>query len=314
MAQYVVGRLLQSVVTLFFIALITFALMHKVPGGPFDALAGQRILSQQFITSQESYYGFDKPLPEQFIHYLGNLVHGDLGLSFAQKGVSVSSLIAQKVRPSAVLGAMSFLIVFAVGIPVGVVTAIRRNTVWDYLGLAMSTVLAAVPGFVLAFFMLIVFAVWLGWFNVRMGTDFAQNLGTLKNGLLPAIALGATPMALVSRLTRGAMLEVLDQDYIRTARAKGLSRAGIYMRHAFRNALIPVVTLAGPIFAGLVTGSIIIEQIFGIAGIGSAFVTSVFQRDYGMIMGTTLLYASVLLVMNLLVDLVYPLVDPRVRL
>jgi oligopeptide transport system permease protein len=314
MTQYLIGRIVQSVITLFFITLITFMLMHLVPGGPFSALAGERVLSPQFIKSQNATYGLDKPLPQQFTTYMGHLLHGDLGLSFAQKGVSVTSLITQKMRPSAVLGIMSFLIVFGIGVPTGVVTAIRRNSVWDYLGLAGSTVLAAVPGFVLAFFLLIVFSVWLGWFNVRMGTDFGESLGTLKNGILPALALGATPMALVSRLTRGAMLEVLDQDYIRTARAKGLSRSGIYLRHALRNALIPVITLAGPIFAGLVTGSIIIEQIFGIAGIGSAYVTSVFQRDYGMIMGTTLLYATLILVMNLIVDLLYPFVDPRVRL
>ncbi len=314
MFQYIISRLVQSVITLFFIALITFALMHKVPGGPWDALAGQRQLSQQFIQSQQAYYGFDKPLPQQFVQYMGNLLHGDLGLSFAQKGVTVSSLIAQKAKPSGLLGAMAFIMIFAVGIPVGVVTAIRRNSIWDYFGLAGSTVLAAVPNFVLAFAFLIVFAVWLGWFNVRMGTGFGTSLGTVKNGILPALALGATPMALVARLTRGAMLEVLDQDYIRTARAKGLSRSGIYLRHALRNALIPVITISGPIFAGLITGSIIVEQIFGIAGLGTAFVTSVFQRDYGMIMGTTLLYAALLMFMNLLVDLVYPLVDPRVRL
>ncbi|MBM3140080.1 MAG: ABC transporter permease [Chloroflexi bacterium] len=314
MTRYLLGRLLQSAITLFFIALITFTLMHEVPGGPFDALAGERVLSVEFVRAQEAYYGLSDPLPQQFARYMGNLLRGDLGLSFAQKGQKISDLILDKMNASLLLGAMSFTIVFGFGVPVGVVSAIRRNTIWDYLGLALSTSLAAVPAFVTAFIFLIVFAVWLGWFDVRLGKDFGDSLGSVRNGLLPALALGAPSMALVSRLTRGAMLEVLDQDYIRTARAKGLSRGGIYVRHALRNALIPVVTLTGPIFAGLVTGSIIIEEIFGIPGIGSAFVTSVFQRDYGMIMGTTLLYATIIMLMNLVVDLLYPLVDPRVRI
>jgi oligopeptide transport system permease protein len=219
-----------------------------------------------------------------------------------------------KIRPSLFLGVMAFAVVFGVGMPLGMLSAIRRNTIWDYLGLGLSTLLAAVPAFVLAFIFLIVFAVWLGWFDVRLGKGFGDSLGSLSNGILPALALGAPAMALISRIMRSSLLDVLDQDYIRTARAKGLARSGIYLRHALRNALIPVVTLAGPVLASLITGSIIVEQIFGIPGIGSAFVTSVFQRDYGMIMGTTLFYATVILVMNLSVDLIYPFVDPRVRL
>ncbi|MDA1004422.1 MAG: ABC transporter permease, partial [Chloroflexi bacterium] len=155
---------------------------------------------------------------------------------------------------------------------------------------------------------------WLGWFDVRLGKGFGDSFGSLKNGLIPALALGAPGMALLARLTRGAMLEVLDQDYMRTARAKGLSNTTVYLRHGLRNAMIPVLTLMGPLFASLVTGSIIIETIFGLPGIGAAFVTSTLQRDYGMIMGTTLLYATVIMAMNLVVDVLYPAVDPRVKL
>lgn len=314
MARYLLGRLLQTVVTLFFIAMITFALMHNVPGGPFETLAGERGVSASFIRQQESYYGLDRPLPVQFANYLGNLVQGDLGLSFAQRGVRVSDLLIEKSVPSLILGGMAFTIVVVIGIPVGIISAVRKNTPWDYSGLALSTVLAAVPSFVLAFFLLLAFAVWLDWFPVRMGKDFGGSIGTLKNGILPALALGAPSMALLARLTRGAMLEVLDQDYMRTARAKGLSHNVVYLRHGLRNALIPVLTLMGPIFAVLVTGSIIIEDIFGLPGIGSAFITSVAQRDYGMIMGTTLLYAVVIMTANLVVDLLYPFVDPRVKI
>ncbi|MPZ97798.1 MAG: ABC transporter permease subunit [Dehalococcoidia bacterium] len=314
MARYVLGRLVQAAVTLFFVALITFALMHAVPGGPFEARSVERGVSEDFVRQQEAYYGLDRPLPQQFGAFLGRLARGDLGLSFAQSGRSVTDIMLERMKPSLLLGVMSFALVLGVGIPMGVVTAVRRNTGWDYLGLAASTTLAAVPSFVLAFFMLLVFAVWLDWFDVRMGRGFGESWGSLKNGILPAVALGAPSMAHLARLTRGAMLEVLDMDYMRTARAKGLSTHAVTLRHGLRNALIPILTLVGPIFAVLITGSIIIESIFGLPGIGSAFITSVSQRDYGMIMGTTLMYAAVIMAVNLAVDLAYPLVDPRVRL
>ncbi len=307
-------RLLQTIVTLLFIALITFILMHAVPGGPWDALAGERGVSQQFIRQQESYYGLNDPLLIQFARYVGNLAQGDLGLSFALRGQRVTDLLLDKAKPSLILGVMSFSMVIAVGIPVGIITAVRKNSLWDYGGLALSTVFAAVPSFVLAFVLLLVFAVWLDVFDVRLGKGFGDSVGSLKNGILPALALGAPATALLARVTRGAMLEVLGMDYMRTARAKGLRESTIYIRHGVRNALIPVLTLLSPIFVGLITGSIIIESIFGLPGIGSAFVTSITQRDYGMIMGTTLFYATLIMIANLLVDLAYPLADPRVRL
>jgi oligopeptide transport system permease protein len=318
--RYLISRTIQTVITLFFIALIAFLLMHAVEGGPFQSQGGDRPVSQEFVNAQEAYYGLSDPLPEQFVRYLRNLLQGDLGLSFSQRGQTVNSLLADKIEPSLVLGVMSFVIVLGVGIPIGIVTAVRRNSGWDYAGLVMSTGLAAVPSFVLAFILLILFAVWLDWFDVRLGKAYGDALrdrdilSILKNGFLPALALGAPSMALMARLTRGAMLEVLEQDYMRTARAKGLSDYTVYVRHGLRNAFIPILTLTGPIFAGLVTGSIIIEQIFGLPGIGRFFISSVLARDYGMIMGTTLLYAVVIMLANLVVDLLYPLVDPRVRL
>ncbi|MEX2373216.1 MAG: ABC transporter permease [Dehalococcoidia bacterium] len=314
MTTYLIRRVLWTVVTLFFIVLITFVLMHSVPGGPFETRAGERGISADFLRATESYYGLNKPLHEQFITMFGNLLRGDLGLSFAQRGQSVTDLMADKIKPSFLLGVMSFGIVVGVGIPLGIISAVKRNTGWDYLSLSFSTVLAAVPNFVLAFIMLLVFAIGLQWFDVRMGKGFGDSIGSLKNGILPAIALGAPAMALLSRLTRGAMIEVIDQDYMRTARAKGLRSTTVYLRHGLRNALIPVLTLLGPIFSGLITGSIIIETIFGLPGIGAAFINSVSQRDYGMIMGTTLFYAAIIMTMNLLVDLLYPSVDPRVKL
>ena len=313
MATYLIRRVLWTVVTLFFICLITFVLMHTVPGGPFEVRAGERGASQAFLRAAEAYYGLNDPLPEQFIRFMGNLLQGDLGLSFAQRGQRVTDLMLDKIKPSLILGTMSFAIVVGVGVPLGIIAAVRRNTAWDYTALGVSTLLAAIPHFVLAFIMLLVFAVGLGIVDVRLGKGFGDSISSLPNGILPAIALGAPSMALLSRITRGTMVEILDQDYMRTARAKGLADSTVYLRHGLRNALIPVLTLLGPIFAGLITGSIIIESIFGLPGIGAAFVTSINQRDYGMIMGTTLFYAVVIMTMNLVVDLVYPLVDPRVR-
>ena len=314
MTRYLISRLLQTVVMLFFVALITFTLMHLVTGGPFDSRAGERGASPSFIASQEAYYGLDDPIPVQFVRYLGNLARGDLGLSFAHPGQRVSDRLKDGIKPSFLLGGMAFTIMIVVSIPLGIIAAIRANSRFDYISLGISTVFAAVPSFVLAFMMLLIFAVWLDVVDVRLGLGFGDSISSLPNGILPAVALCAPATALLTRLTRGSMLEVLNMDYVRTARAKGLSENTVYVRHAFRNAMIPVVTLLPPAFAGLITGSIIIESIFGLPGIGTAFVTSVFQRDYGIIMGTTLFYAFLIAMANLAADFTYPFVDPRVKI
>ena len=314
MTRYLISRLLQTVVMLFFVALITFTLMHLVTGGPFDSRAGERGASPSFIASQEAYYGLDDPIPLQFVRYLGNLVKGDLGLSFAHPGQRVSDRLKDGIKPSFLLGGMAFTIMIVVSIPLGIIAAIRANSRFDYISLGISTIFAAVPSFVLAFMMLLIFAVWLDVVDVRLGLGFGDSISSLPNGILPAVALCAPATALLTRLTRGSMLEVLNMDYVRTARAKGLSENTVYVRHAFRNAMIPVVTLLPPAFAGLITGSIIIESIFGLPGIGTAFVTSVFQRDYGIIMGTTLFYAFLIAMANLAADFTYPFVDPRVKI
>ncbi len=312
MVIYLARRVFAAGATLLAICFLTFVLMHAVPGGPFETRADSR-LSAEAVRALESHYGLSDPYPEQFLRLVGNLVQGDLGRSFAQQGQPVSALIADKMLPSFLLGIMAFAFVVGVGVPFGVLAAVKRGSPWDVANLVTSTVLAAVPHFVIAFLMLLVFAVGLGWVDVRLGRGFGDSLDTLPRGILPAIALGAPSMAVVTRLTRSALLEVLEEDYIRTARAKGLPEGTVVWRHATRNALVPVLTLFGPIFAALVTGSIVIESIFGLPGVGSAFIVSVRQRDYGLIMGTTLLYASVILAANLVVDLLYPLVDPRMR-
>lgn len=248
------------------------------------------------------------------MRYLGNLARGDLGLSFAHPGQRVSDRLKDGIKPSFILGGMALVIMIGVSIPLGILAAIRANSRFDYVSLGVSAILAAIPNFVLAFMILLIFAVWLDVVDVRMGTGFGDSLASLPNGILPAVALSAPTTALLTRLTRAAMLDVLGMDYIRTARAKGVADGTLCLRHAFRNAMIPVVTMLPIAFTNLVTGSIIIESIFGLPGIGTAFVTSIFQRDYGIIMGTTLFFAFLIAVANLVTDLAYPLVDPRVKL
>ena len=311
--KYVVARLLQSAATLLVVALVTFLLMHAVPGGPFDDLADRPGVPEEFFRAQEAYYGLDDPLPQQFVRFIGNLLQGDLGLSFAQRGQPVTDLVLDRLPASAMLGGMAFVLAVGLGLPLGIAGAIRSRGVWDYAGLALSTVLAAVPSFVLALLLLLVFAVWLDVVDVRLGRGFGDDLASLPSGLLPALALAAPALAILSRLVRASLLDQLGADYLRAARAKGLPPRAIYLRHALPNALIPVVTLLGPLLADLIAGSVVIETIFGLPGIGSAYVTSITQRDYGVIMGITLLYATLLMAANLAVDLAYPLVDPRVR-
>lgn len=314
MAIYLARRLTWTVVTLLALAAVTFLLMHRVPGGPFDAATVDRPVSPAVIEAQHAFYALDDPIPRQFVRYLGHLARGDLGVSFSQQGQPVTDLMLDKAVPSFILGAMAFGFVVAGGVPLGVLAASRRGSVVDAGALTLATALAAVPGFVLAFGLLLVFSVWLGWTDILASARFGENLGSLRSGILPAVALGAPGMAIVSRITRASMLDVLEQDYIRTARAKGLGWRAVYLRHALRNALLPIVTILGPVFASLITGSIIIEAIFGVPGIGSMFITSVAARDYGVIMGTTLFYGVVIMIANLAVDLAYPLIDPRVTL
>lgn len=312
MVPYILRRLLASAVTLVGIVAVTFALMHAIPGGPFEALAGDAA-SVGLIEAQDAAYGLDEPLPEQFLRTLGNLARGDLGVSFAQRGQPVRDLLASRIRASALLGVLAFVIAIGVGVSTGVLTAAHQGTAWDVAGLGATTALAALPSFVLSFLLLLVFAIGLGWTDVRPGEGLGESVASLRHAALPALALGAPSMALLARMTRASLIEVLGADYIRTARAKGLGEGAVVWRHALRNALVPVLTLAGPVFANLIVGSIIVESIFGLPGVGTLFVTSIGSRDYGVIMGVTLFYAFVVLAANLAVDLAYPLLDPRIR-
>lgn len=314
MTAYIIRRLLWLGVTLLFISLVTFVLMHAVNGGPWDS---DRAAPPQQIENLNRKYGLDQPLWRQYTTFLGNALQGDLGLSFQRQDKPVTDIILDGFRVTAVLGLLAFSLAVLVGVTLGVYSALHRNRLPDYGGVMLATVGAAVPAFVLGVFLKSVFAVEMGWF-ATFGWETSDGLipGWLPRWdqlVLPVLTLSALPAAYLARVTRASLLDVLRQDYMRTARAKGLGKSTILLRHGLRNAAIPILTLAGPIMASMVTGSFIVEQLFAIPGIGRDFVSSVLARDYGMIMGTTLFYAFVVILANLAVDVSYAYADPRVR-
>lgn len=316
MTGYIVRRVLWLVPVLWAVATITFMLMHAVPGGPFTQ---EKPLPQSIIEALNARYNLDEPLWKQYLLYLWNILHFDFGLSF-RGDRDVAELIRAGSFVTVQLGVLGFLAAAVVGLVLGVLSALNQNGPLDYLGVFFATAGASLPNFVLAAFLIIIFAVNLGWFDVlgwggptQVGDALDLGAWHLKKMVLPVIAVSALPAAYIARLTRASMLEVLHQDYIRTAHAKGLTEYVVIMRHAIKNALIPVLTVMGPIAAVLVTGSFIIETTFAIPGVGRAFVDAVLRRDYAMIMGSTLFYTGVVAFANLAVDLLYAVVDPRIR-
>ncbi len=304
MAGYVVRRVLWLAPLLWAIATITFFLMHAAPGGPFDR---EKRLSDETIRNLEEKYSLDEPLLKQYGLYLRDLLRGDLGVS-VRSDRPVTELLREALPVSAQLGAVAFVFAVIVGLALGVTAAVYHRRWPDYAGVAFATAGAALPSFVLAGVLVTVFSVKLGWFDA-----LGWELGNPRKMVLPALVLGLLPAAYLARVTRASVLDALSQEYVRTARAKGLSEVAVVARHALRNALVPVLTLLGPMFAVLITGSFIVERAFAINGAGSYFVDSVFGRDYRLIMTTTLLYATVVAVANLVVDVLYAVIDPRVR-
>jgi len=314
MIGYTIRRVLGIIPLIVAIATVTFFLMHAVPGGPFDT---DKPLPPATRANLEARYGLDDPLPIQYLIYLGNLTRLDLGISLANNR-DVTDIIRERMAVSLQLGTAAFIFATAFGLTLGVISSLRQNGLSDYAGVIIATIGAAMPSIVLAPILTIVFAVDLQWFRVLSsdyGFDqwFTGDFSNWRQMVLPTVALGFLPMAFIARITRASMLEVLRQDYIRTARAKGLREFAIVMRHSTRNALIPVLTVLGPTFAGLITGSLVIERAFAIPGLGREFVGSVLVRDYGLIMGVTVFYAVVIAAMNLVVDLLYGFADPRIR-
>jgi oligopeptide transport system permease protein len=303
MLRYIIRRLLWTALGLLVVAFITFSLMHLVPGGPWDR---QKALAPQVVENLNKKYGLDRPFIVQFGSYVWNTLHGDLGVSYVYQDRGVTEILMQGFPITATLGITAFIMALLIGLPLGMAAALRQNSLVDYISVVFATVFASVPGFVLGIFLIIIFAVKLHW--VPTG-----GWGSIRQIILPAFALAALPAAYIARIGRASVLDVIRQDYVRTARAKGLTERVVLVRHILRNALIPVVTIAGPEFAGLITGSFIIENLFSIPGIGRLFVQGVFQRDYGLIMGTVLLYAFAVAIVNLAVDVLYGAIDPRIR-
>lgn len=304
MTAYILRRLFVMAPLLWAIATITFFLMHAVPGGPFD---NEKPLPPATVEALERKYNLDGSLTDQYLSFLGNLLQGDLGLSFRQDR-PVSDVISEGLPETVQLGLCAFAFALLVGLSLGVLSGVKQNGPLDYIGVFVATAGAAVPNFVLSVFLVLFFALHLGWFDV-IGWEF----GNPRQMVLPIVALGMYPAAFIARITRASMLEVLRQDYIRTARAKGVQEFSIVLHHAMRNAMVPVLTVLGPILAGLITGSFVIEQYFAIPGVGRAFVEAVGARDYGIIMGMTLLYATLIAVLNLAVDVSYAVANPRIR-
>jgi oligopeptide transport system permease protein len=319
MARFLLRRLLWLVPVMLSVSIVTFLLGHLAPGGPFDRDAMQRQMPPETIALLDRQYHLDEPLWAQYLRYMGGALHGDLGPSFQYQGQSVTDLLFRpspgrppwesRMGRTAELGGIAFVFAMAVGLPLGVLAALRHNAAADYLARFVATCGVSVPGFVLAVFLLLLFGVQLRWLPVA-ATDYAA----WQAWVLPSVCLGAGLAAFLARLTRASLLEVLRQDYIRTARAKGLGDRSIVVRHALRNSLVPTATVLGPALAGLITGSFFIESVFAFPGAGRMYIQAVGQRDYSVVMGTTLLYAVLISLANLAVDLTYRRLDPRVRL
>jgi ABC-type dipeptide/oligopeptide/nickel transport system permease component len=306
-AGYIFRRILWMIPVLWLVATVTFILMHLAPGSPWDARSGAqgRDLDASLEASFNRQYGLDKPLIVQYFTYLKNAVTFDFGESFVKVNKSVVDVIGDGFPYSATIGVLALAIALGIGIPVGVLAASRHNTMVDYVSLFVTTISYTLPDFVIGIFLLIIFAVQFGWFPVLF-TDW-------RSYILPALALGTGSAAYIARLTRSSVLEASRMEHVTTARAKGLRSRSVMARHIVRNGMIPVITIIGPALAGLITGTIIIESVFAVPGMGRLFIDAINSRDYPVIMGITLFYAFLITLGNLLVDIMYGLADPRIR-
>jgi oligopeptide transport system permease protein len=310
---YVFRRLLWMVPVLLFVIFITFFLAHIAPGSPWDKEGHQ--LAPSTINQLNIKYGLDKPVWTQFGMYLWNVIHFDFGISYQHPGQTVNSLLLSTWPATVKLGAVSFLVIVFFGVLLGVVAALRQNSFVDYAAVAIATIGASVPNFVVGIILIILLSNTL--YRVTNQTFFLPTGGYPQDFLhmiMPVATLSFLPIAFLARLTRSSTLESLRQDYVRTAWAKGLRERLVVTRHVLKNSLIPVVTIAGPLFAALITGSVIVETVFQVPGIGRSYIQAIEARDYPMILGTTVLYAALVALLNLVVDVTYVFIDPRVRL
>ncbi len=310
MLQYALNRLFWLVPTLLVMSAIVFAVAHNTPGSPLDpSIQGRNALSPEAMANLRAKYNLDKPLWWQYRTFLWNAMRGDFGTSFTYKTRTINEIIGQTFPISLQLGAMAMLLATIVGITLGTLAAIKQNSWIDYLSAGIAVLGTSLPNFVIAVLLIVLFALVLKWLPAT-GWDFADP----KTLVLPTLVLALFPIATLTRYTRASMIEVLRSDYVRTARAKGLSERQIIMTHVMKNALVPVITVIGPLFAAVGTGTFVVEQMFAINGMGKFFVTSMLSSDYPMIMAVILLYGAFLAIMNLIVDMLYGVLDPRIRL
>jgi len=348
MTRYIIRRLLWTIPVLIVISLVTFTLMHAVPGGPFDR---EKVLPPEIIENLQKYYGLDEPLWRQYTDYMGGLIRfevalasgeqpaqlqrsylleirippnreetrfafglTDMGPTYASRARTVNDIIREQFPISAQIGVLAVLIALIIGVPLGIISALRQNSVVDYFCMFFAVLGVSVPSMVMGPILIYIFSVKLHVLPSARWIHLADNPGEwLTHIIMPAFTLGAGSSAIIARLTRASMLQVIREDYIRTARAKGLSERVVMIKHALKNAFIPVATVLGPMFAAVVTGALIVETVFAIPGLGKYFVTSITNRDYPVIMGTTLLYSIIIVLANLAVDITYAWLDPRIR-
>ena len=302
--RYLGKRIFFMILSIFLIVTATFFIMHAVPGGPFTS---ERAVPEEIERALQAKYGLDRPLHEQYLSYLKGIATWDFGPSFKEKASTVNQIMNRGFPVSAHLGIQALIVAIFGGITLGVIAALKHNKWQDYTAMVIAVLGLSVPGFILASFLQYFLAMKLGLFPIARWESFSHTV-------LPTLALAATPLAFIARLTRSNMIEVLAQDYIKTAKSKGLNSFAITVRHAIRNALLPVITYLGHMTANILTGTFVIETIFGVPGLGREFVISITNRDYTVIMGTTVFYSIILVVTILLVDIVYTLIDPRIKL
>jgi oligopeptide transport system permease protein len=306
MLRFLIRRLAVAIPTLFVVITVAFFMMRAAPGSPFDT---DRKLPPEIKKNVEAKFGFNKPLAVQYGDYLVGVLHGDFGPSLKYRDKTVLEILKENYRPSLTIGLSAFVLAIIIGANLGVIAALRQNGISDYTTMAIAIVGVCIPSFVTAPLLVLVLGSKLGWLPIA-GWDG----GALPNLVMPVAVLSLPQIAIISRLTRAGMIEVLHSNYVRTARAKGLPEFRIVAKHAIRAAILPLVSYLGPAFAGLLTGSLVVERIFNLPGLGKFFVTSALQRDYTVVMGMVIFFATLILVLNLLADLLYAALDPRVRL
>lgn len=305
MLKYTMKRILVGILTMFILATITFFMMKIIPGDPFSQ--ENKVLSPKTYAALEAKYGLDKPVFEQYLIYLNNAVRGDFGESISKTGQQVMDIVVRRAPVTAKLGAVSFVIALTVGVTLGIISALTKKRWVNSMITTFATIGVSIPSFLLAILAMILFGVMLGWFPL-------VGLKTPLHYVLPAIALSLNPISTITRLTRSSLRDVMSKDYIVLAKSKGTSELMVIIKHGLKNALLPVVTYAGPMFAFLITGSFVIESLFSVPGLGMEFTSSVINRDYTLIMGLTLFLGAIVIIMNIISDIAAALIDPRIKL